>query len=761
MKNHHFEKPRLVKGSRRQFIKSGLLTTSGLMIGAQLSCSDSNKFLTGNPEALFRPNIWLDINGLGDVTIVTHRSEMGTGIRSTLPMIMADELEADWARVKLVQAIGDEKYGDQNTDGSYSIRMFYEPMRNTAAAIRLMLERAAAAEWDVDVSECKAKNHKVVHTSGKSFGFGYLAELAANQTLPSEGEITLKSSDEFKYITKKTSIYDLEDMVTGKAKYGLDYELPDTKIAVIKRNPEAGAGIKSFEKDAASQISGVINIFEIEAPGFPTNYDKALGGVVVVAENTWSALKARDALTVNWEKAENRNYNSQEFNTQMLRKVRRPGKIRREQGKIRTALSQSNQVIEADFLVPHFAHAPMEPPCAVVQVANGRCDAWAPVQDPQWTRRALATALDIPAENVTVNVSLLGGAFGRKSKPDFVVEAALIAKEQGTPIKLMWTREDDLQHDFYHFSCAQHLKVGIDKNNKVLAWLHRSSFPPIGGTATLEAKQPSNFEISMGLIDMPFEIENVCCETQEASAKIRIGWLRSVGNINHAFAVGCILDQVAEARKLDPIDNIIDLLGEDRNIDFPALSGEFWNYNEPVEEYPWDSGRFRNVIETVREKSAWGSTSPKGGGVGFAAHRSFLTYVACVVQVQIEEDGSLRIPMVHYAVDCGVPVNPERIRSQFEGGAAFATTLALKGSISVKNGAVQENNFDTYPIARIEEAPLETEVHIIESSARPTGVGEPPVPPFIPALCNAIYQATGKRIYRVPIRIDEIKKTLI
>jgi isoquinoline 1-oxidoreductase beta subunit len=325
----------------------------------------------------------------------------------------------------------------------------------------------------------------------------------------------------------------------------------------------------------------------------------------------------------------------------------------------------------------------------------------------------------------------------------------------------LWTREDDLQHDFYHFSCAQHLKVGLDENNKVKAWLHRSSFPPIGGTADAANTQPSGFEISMGLIDMPYQIEHVCCETQESPAKIRIGWLRSVGNINHAFAVGCTLDQVAEMRGLDPIENVLDLLGADRKIDFPSLSADFWNYNEPLEIYPWDTVRFRKVIETAREKSGWGKSLPTGSGMGFAAHRSFLTYVACTVEVQVSDDGKIKIPMVHYTVDCGVPVNPERIKSQFEGGAAFATSLVLKGSISVKNGAVQESNFDSYPVARMEDAPYETMVHIIDSTEKPTGVGEPPVPPFIPALCNAIYKATGKRVHQLPVRLDQIEKTMI
>ncbi len=754
MKKTQNSTDQVFRADRREFLRSGLLAASGLMLGTQFSCTDAGRFLTGDPSAVFNPNIWIDINGLGEVTIVTHRSEMGTGIRSTLPMVMADELEADWSQVRLEQAVGDEKYGDQNTDGSYSVRMFYEPLRKVAATVRLMLERTAAAEWQVDPSECKAQNHKVVHTSGKSFGFGYLAERAVDQPVPDESEVTLKSPEDFNYITKKTSIYDLEDIVTGKAKFGLDHDWPNAKIAMVVRNPEAGAGITNLDDSAAKDITGVREIFQMKPSGFPTNYDRAVGGVAIVAENTWAAIKAREALKVDWSPGMNADYDSARYTDRMARNVRRNGQVRREEGNIHAALRRADKVIRNSYQVPHYAHAPMEPPCAVVDVQGESCRVWAPVQDPQWTRRAVAQALEIDPANVTVQVSLLGGAFGRKSKPDFVVEAALISKQHGTPIKLMWTREDDLQHDFYHFACAQHLEVGLSNDGEVQAWLHRSSFPPIAGTAVADARQPATFEISMGLIDMPYRINHVCCETLEAPAKIRIGWLRSVANINHAFAVGCTLDEVAEARGLDPIANIIDLLGEDRQIDFPALSSEYWNYNEPLDKFPWDTGRFRRVIETARDRSGWGKALPAGSGMGFAAHRSFLTYVACVVEVQVDDGGQIQIPMVHYAVDCGVPVNPERIKAQFEGGAAFATSMALKGHISVLDGAVQQSNFDDYELARITDAPYDTEVHIVESTEKPTGVGEPPVPPYIPALCNAIYQATGKRIRQLPIRLD-------
>lgn len=752
MKTNLYESS-IFKVSRRDFLKTTSMSVSGLLLGMSFSCSDTSKKLTGDPDFIFSPNLFITLNGNGDVTLVAHRSEMGTGIRTSLPLIMADEMEADWNRVKVVQAVGDEKYGDQNTDGSYSVRMFFTPLRKAGATVRLLLEQAAANEWGVDLSECKAQNHEVVHSSGKTLGFGYLAEKAAALPLPEEGSITLKSPKDFKYISKQSTIVDLKDIVTGKAKFGLDNTLPNTKIAVIKRNPEPGASLKSFTGDKAAKVPGVIKVFALDAPGFPTNFNKPLGGVVVVAENTWAALEGRKALDVTWSKGINADYDSNTYGNDMLKGAKTKGKVRRENGQVDKGLANARKIIEADYIVPHLAHTAMETPCALAHVHDNVCEVWAPVQDPQGVRKSLASALGMEAAAVTVNVTLLGGAFGRKSKPDFVVEAALISREMGTPVKILWTREDDIQHDFYHFPSAQHLKVGIDENNKVTAWLHRSVFPTIGGTSDANAREPDGAELSMGMIDLPYAIENVCCETQQARVKTRIGWLRSVANIHHAFAVGCTLDEIAEARGVDAIQNTIDLLGGDRMIDFGPLTPEFWNYSEKVEDFPWSTARFRHVIETAKEKSHWGKSLPKGSGQGFAAHRSFLTYVACVVEVTVDGNNKIRIPKVDYVVDCGVPVNPERIKAQFEGGAAFAASLALKSEITIAKGAVQQSNFHNYQVGRMSDSPYETAVHIVESNEKPTGVGEPPVPPFIPALCNAIYAATGRRVRRLPVKL--------
>ncbi|GAB1446055.1 MAG: xanthine dehydrogenase family protein molybdopterin-binding subunit [Cyclobacteriaceae bacterium] len=743
---------KIFKIDRRTFLKTTSIGATGLLLGIQYSCTSPTNKLKGDASANFSSSVYLNINGSGEVTIIAHRSEMGTGIRTSLPLIVADELEADWKQVKVVQAVGDKKYGDQNTDGSYSVRMFYPIMRKAGAAARMMLEQAAANEWQIDVGDCKAQNHGVTNKDGEVLGFGYLADKAALLPIPEEVDIQLKSPDDFKFIGKKTSIVDLEDIVTGKAIFGLDTKVAGAKVALVKRPPVAGGKVKTYNVDAALKIPGVSKIFTIDSPGFPISLQSPLGGVVVVADNTWAAMKGREALTVTWERGVNGDYNSTAYIESMMKKARVSGKVRRAQGSANSALAKAAKKVEGDFRVHHLSHAPMETPCAIANFKNDKIEVWAPTQEPQWARGAVGEALGLEEKDVTINVTLLGGAFGRKSKPDFIVEAALISKESGFPIKLLWTREDDIQHDYYHANCAQHIGVGIDDNNKVNSWVHRTVFPAIGSTSSAQSNEPSGEEISQGVIDLPYDIPNISCETNTASAQVRVGWLRSVANINHAFAIGCMLDEVAEKRGLDPVANLLDMLGQDRNIDMGALSEEFWNYGEKIEEFPWSTARYRKVIEKVKEISGWGKAMPPDSGIGIAAHRSFLSYVACVVEVKMV-NGKLKIPRVYYAVDCGVAVNPERIKAQFEGGAVFGASIALKSKITVSHGAVAQSNFNDYELARITEAPLETEVFIVPSNEKPTGVGEPPVPPFAPALCNALYQVTGKRIRQLPVKL--------
>lgn len=741
------------KIDRRSFLKVSGISATGIIIGLQMACSPSAK---RNSGVAFSPNVYLTVNSDGEIMIVAHRSEMGTGIRTGLPIIVADELEADWKRVKIVQAVGDEsKYGNQNTDGSFSVRMFFEPMRKAGATARMMLEQAAANEWGVPVGECRAQNHEVVHAgSGKKLGFGELTEAASKLTAPADESIVLKKKADWKYIGKSTPIVDINAIVSGKAGFGLDTKLEGMKYATILRCPVAGGKVKSFNADKAKQVAGVVDILQMDSPAFPSSFENPLGGLVVIADNTWAAIKGRTALEVEWDFGPNGSYGADEYFKDMLSRIKTTGKVHRSQGDVAAALKGASKVLESTYVIPHLAHAPMEPPCAVARVKDGKCEIWAPTQHPQWAKGSIAKILKIEESNITVNVTLLGGAFGRKSKPDFVVEAALVSQMSGLPIKLIWTREDDLQHDFFHACSVQHIKVAFDKEKKVTGWNHKSAFPPIGGTANPAETGPSFGELQLGMVDLPFDIANITCESHEAPAKTRIGWLRSVSNIQHAFAIGSMVDEIAAYRQVDPVTNLLELLGPDREIPFKELMPAFDNYGEPLEQFPMKTGRLRNVIEMVAQKAAWGQTLPKGHGLGICAHKSFLTYVACVVHVVVDEAGKITIPEVHYAVDCGIVVNQNSVKNQFEGGASFSASLALKGGISFKNGQTVEKNFDQFQVARMTDAPKEIFVHLVESDEKPTGVGEPPVPPFAPALANAIFAATGKRLRELPLKLS-------
>lgn len=740
---------RVFKVSRRDILKAGAVLAGGLVFGVSLVRCDSTK----KTVTYLAPNVYLKISSAGEVIIVAHRSEMGQGIRTSLPLIIADELGADWSKVQIVQAEGDVKYGDQNTDGSYSIRMFYKPMREAGATARYLLIQAASQKWQVPAGECDTENGQVVHkASNKTIGFGELVDAANGIPIP-PGEIKLKEKGNLKLIGKETPIVDLHDIVTGKAIFGADAVVDGLKVAVIARCPVVGGAVKSFNDEKARKVSGVVGVYEVKGVGLPATLNKPSAGVAVVADNTWAAMKGRDLLEIEWELGPNADYNSSKEIADLTEKISGKGTVRRTRGDFDKAKKNAKKVIEHTYIAPHLAHATIEPPTALAIVSKDGCEVWAPTQNPQGAQDVVAEVLGIPKEKVKINVTLLGGAFGRKSKPDFIVEAAVLAKESGSPVRVQWTREDDLHHDYFHSLSVQRAVATIGKNNKLSGWSHHIAYPSIGATANASVVQPSDGELGLGATDFPYNVPAIRVETYDAPAHLRVGWLRSVRNIPQVFAIATMMDEIAEARGLDPIANALELLGEDRQITFAEeiLDGTYSNYGEDIANYPWETGRMKAVIERVAKESGWGRKFPKGSGLGFAAHKSFLTYVACVVEVKVEDNNKITIPNVYYAVDCGVAVNVDRIRSQFEGGAQFTASLALKSAITFKEGRVEQNNFDGYQIIRMPESPKQIHVHIIDSDSKPTGVGEPPVPPFTPALCNAIYAAIGKRIYTLPI----------
>jgi len=702
------------------------------------------------------PRVFVSIAPDGIVTIVAHRAEMGTGVRTGLPMIVADEMGADWAKVRIVQAPGDEaKYGNQDTDGSRSTRHYLIPMRDVGASARTMLETAAAQRWKVPASEVRTGVHEVVHDgSGRRLGFGELAGDAAALPVPAADSLRLKDPKDFRYIGKGTvSITDLHDITTGSATYGADVRLPGMKYVAIARPPVVGGKMVSFDPADAMQVPGVERVLEVRGWPWPSKF-QPLGGVAVVARNTGAAIKGRNALKVVWDDGANAKYDSVAYRKELEAAVRAPGLVVRNDGDAEAALKGADKVVVGEYYLPHLAHVSMEPPVATVHWTDGKVVAWAPVQSAGGTREDLAKTLEISADNVTVHPTLLGGGFGRKSKCDFVLEAALLSRELNAPVRVQWTREDDVHHDFLHTVSAERIEAGLDKSGKVVAWRHRSAAPSIGSTFAAGATHQIPVELGMGFIDLPFDIKNVRCENPEAAAHARIGWFRSVSNIPHAFAVQSMVAEIAQATGRDPKDVLLELIGPARIVPFSASVKAPWNYGEPVDSYPIDAGRLRRVVELVADKAGWGRKLPEGHGLGIAAHRSFVSYIATVVEVAVDKKGVLTVPRVDTAIDCGTHVNPERIYSQIEGAAVMGLSLAKMGEISFKDGRVQQSNYDDYPVVRIDEAPRVTNTYIVPAAADvpPSGVGEPGVPPFAPALCNAIFAVTGKRIRSLPIR---------
>jgi len=703
------------------------------------------------------PNVFVSIDKTGTVTIVAHRSEMGQGVRTTVPMILADELEADWSRVKIEQAPGDKMYGNQYTDGSRSVRHNFERMREFGAITRTMLEQAAAIQWGVSVLDCKAKNHKVVHVpSGRTFDYGQLVETASSLKVPSAKRVTLKEDKDFRYIGKQMGGVDIPDMMVGKAQYAIDVRMPNMLYAVVEHCPVTYGKVKSFDASEALKVPGVKQVVEIPQNQPPIVFN-TLGGVAVLATNTWAANEGRKRLKVQWDLGPNVAYNSDTFQQAMADTARQPGKVVREEGNVEQALMNAHKVVKADFYVPHYSHATMEPPSAVAFVKDGMCEVWSCCQDPQAARATVAGAIGMDEKNVTSRVTLLGGGFGRKSKPDFAAEAAILSRQFGVPVKVTWTREDDLQHAYYHTPTALHMEAGLDKSGKVTGWYSNSVFPTIWSTFEVPDPQLGHpIELSLGYLDVPYYVPNLRLENGKAQAHVRIGWLRSVNNIPNAFAQNSMANMLAHEAGKDPYQFLLELIGPDRILDLSKTV--YWNYDQTYDEYPIMTSRLKGVLKVAAEQAGYGKKLGAREAIGLAVHRCFTTYVATAVRVKVAADGSVSIPRVDVACDTGRVINPDRVISQMEGASIYGLTACFT-EITAKNGAIQQANFNEYTVARMPLSPREIRVHLVNSGGQypPGGVGEPGTPPFAPALCNAIFAATGKRITELPINTDMLK----
>lgn len=711
--------------SRRSFLKVSTLATGGIVLGVSFSSTASSQ--DKNQE--FNPNGFIHLQQNGDTLIYCGRCEMGQGISTALPAAVADEMEADWSRVTVQQADGDkDTYGPQNTGGSASIRKMLQPMREAGAAAKEMLIFAAAKVWKTSVDNCYAKNHFVINkTNQQKLSYGELATLAINSPVPEKPN--LKAKQDFTYIGKALPRHDVGQVIVGKRQYGVDTKLPGLRYAAMVHCPVLGGKLKSLDKKAALAIEGVTDVIEIERLNVPFG---SLGGVAVVADNSWTAQQAVEQLVIEWDLGPNKVYNTKEFKQQLVNNVEKPAELVKERGDIEKAFKAANSRVKATYTGGHLSHAPMEPNASVVWVQKDSCEVWASTQSPEDIQKVLSGYLKREPKDITVHVMISGGAFGRKFKCDYVHEAAVISEKINAPVQLIWTREEDMRTGYYHSINAQHIEASMDKEGNVTGWLHRAAFPSIASLfdPSLD-RAPAG---SLGEIAAhPFGIENLRSETGEAPAHTRIGWYRAVYAIFYGFAFGTFADELAHKAGKDPVSFLNQVYDANKKPDDAAKVA-----------------RSKAVLALAAKHSGIGKKLPAGEGIGIAVHHSFHSYVAMAVHVKVDGD-NIQVLNVDCAIDCGQVLNLDGATAQMEGAVVMGMSLALYTEITFKDGAVVNSNYHDYPVMRITDMP-NVRVHIIDSDEQATGLGEPGVAPFAPALSNAIFAASGKRYRDLPIK---------
>jgi len=718
--------------SRREFVVAGAAAGGGLLLSCRLGRRNE-------PVAAgtFAPNAWIRISREGTVTLVVSQVEMGQGTYTAMPMLLAEELDVDMEQVTVEAAPPGAAYfnpatGFQATGGSTSVRAMWTPLRRAGATARAMLVAAAAKEWGIDASSCRVERGTIYcDASGRMLSYGQLADKAATMTVPEK--VTLKDSKQWNLIGTSAKRLDSPGKVNGSAKFGIDTVLPGMRFAAVVASPVFGGTLASVDDRKAMAVKGVSQVVHLD------------NAVAVIADNTWSAFKGRNQLKIEWDNGAHAVYNSESYKKELQETAKQPGKVVHSIGDADAEFGKGGKILEAEYYAPHLAHASMEPPVAVADVRSDKVTVWSPTQNPQGVQEEVAKKLGIKKEDVTCHVTFLGGGFGRKSKPDYAVEAAVLSKKTGKPVKVVWSREDDIKFDYFHSVAAMYIKAAVDDKGMPKAWLQRSVFPSISSTFDKDAVYGSDGEMSLGWNVIPFDVPNFRSENGKAVNHVRIGWLRSVANIYHAFAVQSFANELAYAAGRDPYDYLLALIGSGKVIEAKQSP-------EVAAKYPYDTARLRHVAELAAQKANWGKKkSGNGWGMGIAVHRSFLTYVATVVEAEVDSDGVVRIPNVYTAIDAGIVANPDMVRSQFQGAAVFGTSIARTGQITATNGVIDQSNFHDYQVARMNDAPVHVDVQIVESTAPPAGVGEPGVPPFVPALCNAIYAASGKRVRELPL----------
>ena len=681
---------------------------------------------------------WVRITPDNRVTLILGKSEMGQGIMTALPMILAEELCVDWKNVKVEQAPTNPTIYDLGTGGSGSVADSWLPLRRAGAAAREMLIAAAAEKWEVGAETCKAQDGQVVHGNPKRYvSYGKLVEAAAKLPIPNFNTVPLKNSDDFTLVGHDTRRYEIREKATGRAVFGIDSRVPGMLFAVVARCPVFGGKLVSFDATKAKAVPGVRDVIAFETSGRGAS---TTGGIAVLAVNSWAAMQGRKALEVKWDLGPAAKESSAGLHEQFLANAAKPGKIVRNDGDTDSALASSAKKIEAAYEFPFAAHACMEPMNCTVDIRPDGAEAWVPTQAPQWAQAVIAETAKLPPEKVIVHTTLMGGGFGRRYQADFVMEAAQVAKAAGKPVMVLWTREDDMQHDFYRPASYHKMQGALDANENLAAWKHFQTSTSIAAKWRQNGmEKPEQGEFGTGST-IPYLTPNIRIEYTLAESSVPRAWWRSVEHSTSGFVVESFIDELATAAGQDPLAFRLKLIGGDRKI--PLFDAE--------KEPPLDTARLKGVLQLAAEKAGWGKQLPKGQGRGIAAFYSFNSYTAAVAEVSVKS-GAVKLDRLVYAVDCGRPINPEGVRAQVESAAIYGLSATSYGAITISGGRVEQANFNDYGMPRMNDAP-KTEVHVVMSKEEPTGIGEPGLPVIAPAMSNAIFAATGKRLRRLPIQ---------
>jgi isoquinoline 1-oxidoreductase beta subunit len=726
--------------SRRQFVVSGAAAGAGLFIGVHFAAplavaqEDSKAPKKAGPNPF---DAYVHVRPNGQISLIVAKSEMGQGIKTGLAMILAEEAAVDWKSVTVEQAeTRPDLYAHMGTGGSGSTMESYKPLRQAGATVRELMTTAAAAKWSVPHSECMASRGAVGHAkSSRSASYGELLEAAQKLPLPDPEKVPLKNEKDFELIGHDTPRVDIPSKVNGSAQFGIDVRVPGMLFAMVARCPTFGGKVAHFDPAKAKATPGVHDVFEIP----PLGRDMfTAGGVVVVADSTWSAMRGRDALQITWDNGPSASTSTDALRAALRAAAGKPGKRIRNDGNVDASLPAGAKRVEAVYEFPYLAHATMEPMNITAHARNGEAEVWAPTQSPDWVQGTVAKVLGLKPEKVIVHTTLMGGGFGRRYMADYPAEVAQIAKVVGKPVQLVWSREDDMTHDFYRPMACHQMRGAVDASGKPLAWSHGLASTAIGAWWN-PPENPKIEESEIGGAEqMPYAIPNVRLEYNNVPSPVPPLWWRSVEHSFNGFAVECFIDELAAAAGKDAVEFRRSLLIK------PA------NWKAKNDEDP-DPARLRGVLDLAAEKVGWGAPLPKGTGRGIATYHSFGSYIAEAAEVTVTGN-SFKIDRIVAAIDCGQIVNPESVRAQAESAVIYGLSAALKNEITIKNGAVEQTNFDGYDPLRISEAPL-IEVHLLQSKEDPGGMGEPALPPAAPAVANAIFAASGQRLRRLPFQL--------